>query len=428
MSSQSESNTIATTVRCLALAHGGTMVCEVIAGEESHIGKKAFVAGLCPGEVAEVIITEDKRSFVQADLVTIHQRSAERIEAPCPFFAACGGCDLQFLPISTQRRLKREMFESTLMRQAGLTVPGGVSLLGDDLPAYGYRRRITLHLDLNGQLGFYRPGSGDVVPIDRCLLATDTLNQLIERLLTFSLTIAPAVAGIAIEEFYDDSVPVFHLRDHLSVDSTKEVEIYLKERFSLARLMRRGKIVADWHRGLSEEQQVEFATLNHFSQVNEQGNQLLIERVLEHLDDQSEITEFYAGSGNFSFALARRGKVVDAVEVDSQLVTLGSDRAVREELENLTFIQSSCERYVDSPRYRVRQSVLLDPPRSGARELAESLDPKLIEKIVYVSCALPTLARDLKILVARGFTLVNVAIVDMFAQTHHTESVSLLVR
>jgi len=424
----SEHNGSEVSVSCLGLAHGGTMICQVTEGPETLVGKKAFVAGLIPGESGTIVVREDRRSFVEGDLLSIGTPAPQRVSPPCPVFNECGGCDLQYMPIAMQREYKRLMVETTLQRQAGLVLTNPVELLGADLPAFAYRKRISLHLNSLGEIGFYREGSGDVVPISRCLIASDAVNTTLHALQKISFDLAKDIGGITIEEFCDYGVPIFILHEAFSLAGLTELTAHLKAHFSFGKVYKGNTKHAEWSHQLSADQLLEFSTLSHFSQINEAGNSLLTERVVEHLKAYHGVTEFYAGSGNFSFPLARLGKGVDAIEVDRQLVARGAELAHREGLDRLEFFAESAERFFSHSKRRVRESVLLDPPRSGAKVVSEQLSPNEVEAIVYVSCALPTLARDLATMVKNGFVLERVAIVDMFPQTHHVESVAFLRR
>lgn len=413
-------------VRCLGLAHGGTMVCEVISGPENHRGKKAFIPGLIPGEEAMAVINEDKRSFVTASLLSILSPSEQRIVPPCPVFGECGGCDLQYLGVMEQRELKREMVEKTLQRQARLTLPGPVTLLGSDLPGIGYRRRITLHLDEAGQLGFYRQGSAEVVAVSHCMIAGDLLNQTLLLLQHVASAICSQVSGIALEEFNGTGVPLFLLRRAIDARELEALRQLVSAQFPLGKIFYRQDQLSEWHTGLTETQALEFSTLRHFSQINEAGNEVLVAQVVRVLSGEPTVTEFYAGSGNFSFPLARSGRKVRAIEIDRQLVERGTGQAALEGLGALQFIADSTEGYLKKRGNGLRGGILLDPPRSGARALCEYLKPGAVTTVVYVSCALPTLARDLASLVKNGFELVESGIVDMFPQTHHVESITVL--
>lgn len=413
-------------VVCAALAHGGAMVCNVIGGVAEQVGKKAFVRGLAPGEKASIRVIEDKRSFLVVEVARIMEPSPVRVVPPCPVFGECGGCDLQYLPIALQRELKRDMVEKTLIRQGRLNLPKPVELFGADLPAFHYRRRIALHLDKNGNLGFFREGTGDVVPFRECLIASEQINRVLSQLIRIASEVASEVGGVTIEEFLSHAVPLLHLREGVSEEVAERLQVRLSSEFALGKVYSDGEQLIEWHDGLSQSDAIEFSTLNHFSQINEEGNQLLIEKVLESLKDSAEITEFYAGSGNFTLPLGRAGKLVDAIEVDEKLVAHGREVVRIEDLRKVTFVASSTERYLQHSLNTVRHAVLLDPPRSGARALAERLSPKRVKKIVYVSCALPTLTRDLSILVTKGYRIVQSGIIDMFPHTHHVESVTVL--
>ena len=169
----------------------------------------------------------------------------------------------------------------------------------------------------------------------------------------------------------------------------------------------------------------EALAVGHFSQVNEAGNAVLQTLVKSCFTSGEDILDLYAGAGNFSFPLAEMGCKVRAVEVDPVLVKNGKQIAAGLALSgSIEFFESSCERYVT--REKIPPAVLLDPPRAGAKGVVVNLDPKRTRKIVYVSCNLPSLSRDLGILVEKGYVLERVSVVDMFSQTHHVETVSIL--
>lgn len=115
-----------------------------------------------------------------------------------------------------------------------------------------------------------------------------------------------------------------------------------------------------------------------------------------------EVTDLYAGAGNFSLPLAEAGKFVDAVELDPELVALGERLAFSNRIAagRITFTQSTCEQYV---KRNALESLgyYFNPPRTGADAVAKVVDPKITKQIVYVSCGLPTLCRDAKTLAAR---------------------------
>ena len=402
---------MSTQVRIRALAYGGALIGEVVAGPPEQIGKKAFVPFSAPNELIEIHITKEEKRLLHGQINSILESSPNRRAAPCPYFTTCGGCDLQHLDIAQQRQLKVEMVETTLRNQGGIVPINGVQLSTAELPEFGYRRRITLHLSNAGSLGFYRAGSGDVVPITKCLIASDAINHALTRLLSVTAELAPLTGTIVVEE--DDAGFVSVLLIPRPASSAGSV-IPRKVLELFPRISLRGR----------SSQGSEDQIIGHFSQVNATGNQELIRLVCAAVGG-STVTDLYAGAGNFSIPLAKMGLSVHAVELDNALVLAGERAAKSAGLTGVKFTQSSCEQFVKkSP---LTPSVVLDPPRGGASHVVKRLHPSKTQEIIYVSCNLPSLVRDLKILKASGYKIAHTTVVDMFSQTHHVETVTKIV-
>lgn len=412
------------------LAYGGELVGSVVAGPDELIGKRAFVRGAVPGERVDAELTADHRGHVEARLLRVIESSPQRRQPPCPLFGECGGCDLQQMPIALQREAKRSMVERTLAMQAKIIARHGVSLIGAELAEFNYRRRVTFHLARDGSLGFYRSGTGDVVPCPECLIARPEINELLRRISPISRDLAPLVASVVLEaqpwEGENRGYALFRLREECESVAGVEQQLCLQlERIALpyAAVERRQKIVAVVIAGARQTRAIE-TPIGHFSQVNEEANQVLVDVVCAEIQG-STVVDLYAGSGNLSIALARRGATVTAVEFDRALIRHGQQLARRAGIDQrLRFVADRCERYVSS--HPPVGSLVLDPPRSGAKQVIAALSPTRTPEVVYVSCNLPSLARDLKIMVERGYCVQKIQVLDMFAQTHHVETITSL--
>lgn len=408
------------------LAHGGACIGEVVSADSPElVGKKAFVRDTLPGEQVEAFVTADRKSFIEAALKSIVRVSEHRAQPPCPWFGVCGGCDLQHATIEHQREIKRRMIAGTLRVHLKGAAPEVVSA-GGELPQYGYRGRITLHLAANGDLGFYRAGSGEVVAIERCLLAREELNAAIKALDPLRRELARYFGEVVLDCIDGAACAVLRRGedrsrrgppDRLLLDAAALFEWLVVER--------RGGPERGYYRGARRELE-QLPPIGHFSQVNDVGNALLI-RTVASLIKPGPVLELYAGAGNFSFALAEQGCTVCAVEVDGALCRRGLERSIAAGLERrLTFVEQSCEKYLAA--HQAPPTVLLDPPRSGAQRAVQLLAAQQVVQIIYVSCNLPSLARDLKLLLDAGFRYEKLSFIDMFPQTHHVETVSILTR
>lgn len=168
-----------------------------------------------------------------------------------------------------------------------------------------------------------------------------------------------------------------------------------------------------------------------FIQINLQQNKRLVSEVLKGaIQSGSErVLDLYAGIGNFSLPLARNCVEVVGVEEYKPGVQAAIRNALSNNLDNVSFIAGRSERVIAQMVGGQRfETVVLDPPRSGAAPVIKSLLQLQPDRIVYVSCDPSTLARDLLLLKNGGYRLLSARPIDMFPQTWHIEGIAILVR
>ncbi len=165
-----------------------------------------------------------------------------------------------------------------------------------------------------------------------------------------------------------------------------------------------------------------------FAQVNPVQNRRLVDAVVvaAALTGQERVLDLYCGVGNFTLALARRAGVVVGVESYAPAIADAGANAADQGFSNVMFHAESAEHAV--LRYGDFEVVLLDPPRTGAYQVMRNLLQLRPRRILYVSCNPATLARDLLPLVHNGYTVGSSQPFDLFPQTWHTESLTVLER
>jgi 23S rRNA (uracil1939-C5)-methyltransferase len=407
-------------------------------------GMVVMVPGVLPGEIVTVRETKSHRGHKEADLIRIEHAAPDRVAPPCPYYGRCGGCNLQHATKHAQLEIKRQILAESLIR-ARLE-------LADDQPGptlasprdFGYRHRIRLHLDAAGNLGFHQTTSNTVVPVRRCLLATDAINRVLQALVDdhwprrmlgligevellhspiddriilvlHPLADAPAARTASLTEALQPLTTAVLLRDPRT-DSAGKDQVKLGQRFDcLGRTYR-----LRWDPAC-------------FFQVNVAQNPQLIELALGALapwPSTFSALDLFCGMGNFSIPLALQGAQVTGIEHNRNSIRWATSNAAEAALTSTRFIAGNVEAQL---RQLVRQhatfdSILLDPPRQGLGKAA-SLLPKLRPwRIVSISCDPATQARDMARIMADGYSLLDITPVDMFPQTHHIESVALLER
>ena len=402
------------TVDIYGLAVGGRSIGTIVDGPPDSIGKKAMIWGAAPGERVRCSIEKDHGRYVLAKIEEIETLSPSRIEPKCSHFSVCGGCDLQYLEVETQREEKLKLISGTIERHLKVSPADGYTDLSGRLPDYGYRNRITLHLDRNGNLGFYKRGSRHVADITNCPISSEVINKAITKLREIAPQLVALQCANCILEQRDEMVLVkFTTIGGKAIQPNSKLRRTL-ENFSMTPAE------------IFENQEADsIRPVGHFSQVNDVGNEVLIKTITQLISNR-RVIELYAGAGNFSFRLLENGvEHITAVEIDPALTKSGQTEAKATGWEDkIDFITSSCEDFAKDNH--LKEVVLLDPPRTGAAKVVESLKPEDVPLIVYVSCSLPTLTNDLKTLVKNGFTLRQVYFVDMFPQTNHVETISVL--
>jgi 23S rRNA (uracil1939-C5)-methyltransferase len=421
------------------LAVGGEFVGEVVKvfneQDEALLGITTFVPFAVPGETVRVRITERKERYLRGELLEVVTPSPHRVTPECNYFTDCGGCELQHIEYPRQLEIKSQMIQGAL-RSA--RVPSRVlDIVSPVLPGdpYHFRRRVQLHIDSSGRLGFYKTKSRTIVSVYSCPVSVPE----IEALLPVAQEIAPALKGkinsLMLESDTSNVLAVLTSPYALSQKDQKEVYSVAKKAFRNFLIIVEGKEVSGSGVTALELPLNRAKSLflkvpgGAFSQVNWQVNLSLIEKVLEHALPASGkvIYDLYAGAGNFTLPLARAGVHVVAVETDPRLVFYGKESARNAGIQkNVTYHEESVERFLKRHALKESDTVIADPPRSGLGGLCNVLSD--CSNVIYISCHLPSFVRDIKQLVDKGFEVSVIQPFDMFAQTSYVEILAVLKR
>ena len=409
-------------------------------------GLKVMVPGVLPGETVRIVEKKRCRGYLDAELLRVLDASTERVSPPCPFAGRCGGCDLQHASYPAQLAAKEHILAEALHRRH-LETPE----LQPAMPSpavWGYRYRVRLHLNPEGKLGFHERGSNQVVAINRCLLATDTINRVIgllaeagwpERLkdqfAALELMECPASGRVFLTlEARDrrlagrDAHPLqAELASLVDTVSVKQGKPGARQPESVPQATLAQDFSLHGH-----SYRLEWESICFF-QVNVQQNNNLIQAALQPLieaDQPFRALDLFCGMGNFAIPLGVLGGDVVGVEHNQHSIQWAQHNSDQAGLKTARFLADDVERQLHRLLKRNRQfdCVLLDPPRQGlgpAAALIPLLEPRLI---ISVSCDPATLARDLALITKNGYHLTRVVPVDMFPHTHHVESLSFLER
>lgn len=431
---------------------------EALSSEGSGIarvdGYTLFVPQTVKGDNVRILVVKTKSSYGYAKLLEIITPSPDRVLPPCIHFAKCGGCQLMALSYSAQLEFKKQTVKDALSRIGGIDTE--VDIIGMEEPER-YRNKMIFPIDKNGDWGFYRERSHDVVRLTDCLLGDeinrDVMNTVSEFIKKYHIPVYDEIEhkGIIRRVFIrnsknevmvvisvnSDKIPhKEELIGALRSLSPKITGVILNINKKRTNLVLGDKNVTLWGKdrlsdtlcGLSYE-----ISPHSFFQVNPHQTEKLYNTAIDFADisDKDTVMDIYCGIGTISLTAAKRAKAVIGVEIVPQAIENAGENAKRNDVENAEFYCSAAEDIVPDLIANGQRPdvVILDPPRKGSDEKTlsaiVSANP---ERIVYVSCNPATLARDAKFLTEKGYKLEKATAVDMFPHTTHVETVALLTR
>jgi len=414
-----------------------------------------------PGQKIRFMINKFKGGKAEGRLLEVLERSPQETRQPvCSIFPECGGCMYQTMPYEEQMKMKDGQIRRIMDRAVkGDYVFEGVKASPKE---FGYRNKMEFsfgdeYKDGPLSLGLHKKGSTyDVLTAADCKLVHEDMNKILVCVL---------------EYFKERNVSYYKKMQHTGYlrhlllrrgDTTGEILVNLvtttQEDHDLEPLVSEllgleleGKIVGILHIlndslsdvVKSDETRILYGqdffyerllglefkiTPFSFFQPNTRGAEVLYETVREYIGDIHDMTVFdlFSGTGTISQVLAPVAKEVIGVEIVEEAVEAAKENASRNGISNCKFIAGDVFQVLDQIGEKP-DVIVLDPPRDGIHPKAL---PKILEygvgRIVYISCKMTSLARDLEMMQLAGYRVEKMTAVDQFCETVHCEVVCAL--
>jgi 23S rRNA (uracil1939-C5)-methyltransferase len=412
----------------------------------AHIdGKTVFVFGALIGEKVKIQIRKSSRTYDEAITLEVIQSSEARIEPKCAAFQVCGGCSLQHMSSDDQVAFKQQSLIDT-MQHAGVAIDNVMPALRSH--PWGYRKKARLGVKFVRKkerllVGFRERSAPFLADMAQCEVLIPEVGEHLQDLcvLIDGLDAKETIPQIEVAADGENIVLVFRHLEDLTEHDRKALTLFAKNTGFWLQLQSAGP---DSVVNLYPEHQVlSFAPLKDdnikigfspvdFIQVNTEINQQMVAQALHHIDltPTDRVLDLFCGLGNFTLPMARRCSQVTGVEGDEAMVGRARQSAVDNQIENTEYFATDLTK-PDSDTSWMRakfDKILIDPPRSGAMEIAGIVNRFKAKKIVYVSCQPSSLVRDSKIICSHGYKLEHLGIMDMFPQTAHVESMAVFTR
>lgn len=438
-------------------------------------GKVLFVENAIPGDVVDVIVTKNKKSWAAGRVKQLVTPSPLRVDPFCEHFGICGGCKWQMLPYEQQLIYKQQQVQDQLLRIGHVAIPELMPILGSPKQQY-YRNKLEFTfcshryrtfeeldaardevLEPEPALGFHAPGLFDkVVEVNHCYLQEEPTNKLLEVLKAYSK---------------DHDLPYYDHRKHtgwlrniiLRVARTGEVLINLVVKSDnqkeikgfLDHILKEIDGITSLHytvnpkvndsiydldvkcyygKGYIEETLENFRfkiSPKSFFQTNTYQAETLyrVARDFAGLTGTEVLYDLYCGTGSIGIFCSDKAKEVIGIEVVEDAIEDAKENAALNNLSHCKFYAGDVADICTDEFFETHGKpdvIITDPPRAGMHEkLIQQLLKMRAPKVVYVSCNPATQARDLQLL-DEAYKITKVQPVDMFPHTHHIENVVLL--
>lgn len=360
-----------------------------------------FIRHTLKGDIVKIKITEINKKYMKGEVLSFINKE-KREKVTCPYYGECGGCDLLHIPYEKEIKLKKDYLEKLF---------SGFNIKITSLSRTNYRNKIVLHVKDN-QLGLYKENSNDLIPINKCLLVDEKINNLIDKLNSLNLskvdevTIRQGIEGalISIEGNLNE-------KDLKKLEnSTETVSIYQNDKLIYGKKCITEKI-----------NNIKYVINNKsFFQVNNDCCEQLYDKIKTYIEKDKKVLDLYCGAGTIGIYCNDICKSITGVEINKDSVLCCKENLKINNVKNYNIINDDAKAIKEN-----FDIVIVDPPRSGlSKKVIENLNKINAKKIIYVSCNPSTLKRDIDLL--KNYKLKEINAFNMFPCTKHCESLVVL--
>ncbi len=450
-------------ITCTSLSHEGLGIGKVDGIKDGIMVNNfpIFTTNFLIGEKAKVEITSLKKTYGYGKIIKIFTDtiSKDRINPACKNYGKCGGCNLMHLNYLATLNFKTQMVKETLKKIANLDNVIVNPTIEMDNPNY-YRNKVQVPFRNESNkiiCGFFARNSHQVIALDECLIQPKISTDIVK----FIKNILNEYKILGYNEFSDQGL-VKHVLVRTNHDLTKIMVILVLKENNLPyqeeiinKLIKRYPVISSIIINVKPENSNTILGKNcqtiygddyiedillglkfrisalSFYQVNHSQTEKLYQKVIElaSLNKEDILIDAYCGIGTIGLIASKYVKEVYAVEIVKDAILNAKTNALINNINNIHFVCAKAEEQIVKwyETNILANIIIVDPPRKGCdKTLLDTIIKMKIAKVIYVSCEVASLSRDLKYLTQNNYQIITIQPVDMFAYTSNIENIVYL--
>lgn len=380
-------------------------------GKLNH--KIIFVPKTIPQDKIKVKNIKEKKHYYTAEVDIYEERGPLFKEAICPYYKVCGGCQLMELSYQEQLKYKKDKVIDIFKKYTKIEINPKIIPSPREL---NYRNKITLQVE-KGKIGLYQTKSKKLVPIEKCYLVKEKINEIIPLLNKLD---KKEVNQIIIKEFQEKIM--IQVKGKIN---TKDLISTLKEKVSSIYLNNEHIYGEKKLEEVLENKKYHISP-NSFFQVNKEQTINLYKQVEKYLGKNNQnILDLYCGMASIGIFVSTSSKQITGIELNPSSIQDAKENIKINHLSNIKVKEGDVGSLLEVKN--TYDAIIVDPPRSGLDKKTKDGILKIkSKKIIYVSCDPITLARDIDDL-KEFYRLEEIKLFDLFPSTYHVESIALLI-
>ena len=427
---------------CSDITHDGL-------GVVKYDNKPYFIFDILPGESGKFEILRENKNLGYAKVIQRNNDSKERIVPICKEFGKCGGCDFFNMNYDYEVSYKLKMINETFKRIGHFDFKVNEVLKADKIINYRNKVQIPFKDTKNKAIcGFYKKKSHEIIEVGKCYLQTDLTTEIAK--FTKNVMNELKISGYNEEKHTgcmrhllvrntcnNDYMVVFIVNEY-QIEKMNELASKIKNKYNSVKsiilninkeknnviLGNKYKLLYGYDYLIENILGLNFK-MSHkaFFQINHNQTEKLYSKVLElsEITNEDNVLDCYCGVGTISLLCAKHAKKVYGVEIVKEAIDDALENAKMNNINNVEFICSPAEDKINDLVDKINV-LIIEEQGKLTQEIKSN-----IEKIVYVSCDVATMARDVSLLLDK-YRIVDGYGVDLFPRTANVETVLSLVR